>query len=416
MKEFLYKSSASERRANLCSLCFGHRHLCGRSPCPLLVKARVMLKLEPKLTSQEVFGASPPAVFVGSWGYPQVLAGPLIPPTASIDTSVMDRPELWVDMPMEQVLSYRLGLVRGKSRINVVQARGPGRLLSEVQEMVMASRPVDAEMRLRKRPKLTFALNPREPVFGPSAPMERLTVAENPPIPRKVDAVVADTDLKAEQGVLELYLSGVEQRQITRLLSVGLLGVKNRRRLVPTEWSITAVDDIIGRALHKKILDYKEINRFMVFGHVALGNNVQILLMPTSWMFEALEAWLTTKQPTIISDYELARGRRSYASEVAGAYYATRLPILEYLYGVRRQAGAIAFLEVYPSWVPMGVWRFREIARKALQKPPAKFDTLNEALKELSNRLKIPIKNWINRSKLIKIHKTQTKLAKFLKK
>ena len=414
MKEFLYRSGMAERRANLCSLCFGHRRLCGRSVCPLLVKARAMLKLEPKLASQEIFGASPPAVFVGSWGYPQVLAGPLVPPTAGIDTSVMDRPELWVDMPMEQVLNYRLGLVRGKSRVDVHNARSPGRLLSEVQEMVMASRPVDAEMRLRKRPKLTFALNPREPVFGPSAPMERLTVAENPPIPRKVDAVVADTDLRAEQGVLELYLSGVEQRQITRMLSVGLLGVKRQRRLVPTEWSITAVDDIIGRALHREILDYKEVDCFMLFGHIALGNNVQILLMPTAWMFEALEAWLTTKQPTIISDYEPTRGRRSYASEVAGAYYAVRLPILEYLRSIRRQAGAIAFLEVYPTWIPMGVWRFREIARKALQKPPTKHSTLNEALKELSKRLKIPIERWTSKSELIKIYKTQTKLAQFL--
>ena len=415
MQERIYRTTRRERRRSLCSLCFGHRRLCGRPVCPLVVKAKAVLRLEPKLSSRDVFGASPPAVFVGSWGYPRVLAGPLVPPIPHVDTSTMDMPERWVDMTMEEVLQKRLSLVRGKSPIDVRKARNPDRILSAIQNVVMASRPVDTEMRLRKRPRITLTLNPREPMFGPSAPIDRVSLAENPAIPRKVDAVVSDTDLKAEWGILELYTAGVPQRQIMRMLSIGLLGVKKQRRLIPTEWSITATDDIISRALHRKILEYKEINEFMLFGHEALGNNVQILLMPTPWMFEALETWLTTRNPPIASDYELTRGRKDYAGNVAGAYYAVRLPILEYLSRIRRQAGAIAFLEVYPTWIPTGVWRFREIARKALQKQPTKHNTLEEALKQLSKKLKMPIQKWIEKSEIIKIYRTQKQITTYMK-
>jgi hypothetical protein len=53
--------------------------------------------------------------------------------------------------------------------------------------------------------------------------------------------------------------------------------------------------------------------------------------------------------------------------------------VLEYLDGAGRQAGAIAFLEVKNDWIPLGVWRFRELAREAMKAVPQTFDTLEKA-------------------------------------
>jgi Uncharacterized conserved protein len=239
-------------------------------------------------------------------------------------------------------------------------------------------------------------------------------LAENPRVPKPVDYVVSDTDLKAEQGIVKLYGSRVNQRQITRMFSIGLLGAKKQRRLVPTEWSITAIDDILGRAIHKEILSHPWINEFMIFGHKALANNVQILLFPSSWMFEAQEAWLISPSPVPGVDYELAQGRRSYASDLAGAYYAARLPVLEYLKRIRRQAGALVFMEVHPEWIPLGVWRFREICREALKGQPVMFNTMEEALDEMGKRLSLPLSRWLKRSKILSWFKSQTRLTKFL--
>lgn len=409
----LFKVSQPERQKNLCSVCHGHKRLCGKPFCPILAKAEAIMKHQETLSKEKVFGASPPAVFVGSWNYPRVLAGPLVPPLPAVDTSIMDTPELWVDRSLDEILRYRLTLVRGKHMTPIKSARSPGRMLSTFQEVVMASKPTDMEMWFSRKPNLSILFSPREPPAGPSAPIERAILAENPKVPRAVEYVVSDTDLKAEQGILRLYSSNISPRDVTRMLSIGLLGLKRARRLVPTEWSITAVDDILGRAIHKEILNYPWIDNFMVFGHKALGNNVQVLLIPSSWMFEAHEAWLTSLTTTPDVNYELVWGRREYASELAGAYYAARLPVLEYLRRIRRQSGAIVFMEVYPEWIPLGVWRFREICREALKKEPKEYDTLKESLDEVRKRLRLPLERWTDKSDILRWCKTQKRLDHF---
>ena len=410
----LFRVTAEEQRRSLCSVCQGHRRLCGKSICPILAKAEALMRLEKNLSKEKVFGSSPPAVFVGSWNYPKVLAGPLVPPVLVEDTSVMDLPELWVDKSFSEILRYRFSLVRGKRFTDVRSAGNPNEILSTFQEIVMASKPTDTEMWFNKKPRLSVVFSPREPPSGPSASIKRAVLAENPRVPKPVDYVVSDTDLKAELGILRLYSSKINQRQITRMFSIGLLGAKKQRRLVPTEWSITAIDDILGKAVHKEILNYPWINKFMIFGHKALANNVQILLFPSSWMFEAQEAWLVSPNPVPGVDYELVKGRRSYASDLAGAYYAARLPVLEYLRQIRRQAGVLVFMEVYPEWIPLGVWRFREICREALRREPIMFDTLEEALDEMGKRLRLPLSRWLQRSQILQWFKSQTRLTKFL--
>jgi hypothetical protein len=131
-------------------------------------------------------------------------------------------------------------------------------------------------------------------------------------------------------------------------------------------------------------------------------------------MFEALEGWLTGPRPEVFGDYELNKGRKNYPANIAGAYHASRLPVLEYLNKIRRQAGAIVFLEVTREWVPLGVWRFRELARRALTGDPSQFTTLEEALSEARKRLLIPYRNWASASRLLSYYKQQSVLDRYV--
>ena len=45
--------------------------------------------------SDSIDGSSPPSVFVGSYGYPKVGVGPMLPPILG-DTTVLDKPEEWL--------------------------------------------------------------------------------------------------------------------------------------------------------------------------------------------------------------------------------------------------------------------------------------------------------------------------------
>lgn len=407
----LYRVTESERKVSICAACRGFKKLCGRPVCPILIKYRSLLELKSAGLNRAIFGACPPSVFVGSWGYPRVLAGPLTPFMYEEEAAIMDSPDMWLNLSVEDILRYRLSLVRGKRAVGVHEARDPSRDLSVIQELAMSASPVDVEMTLSKRPSLRVRFFIRDPPFGPSAPLRGVLMAENPYVPRKVDYVVSDTDLRAEEAAWVLYKDGLSTRHIVRLLSVGLLGTGRRRRLVPTEWSITAVDDALGRRLLSKVRENPPINHFYVFGREALGNNIQILLIPHVWMFEVLEAWLIGKQVEPEGDYELWSGRKRYASNIAGAYYAARLPVLEYLEGIRRQAAAVVFLEVYPEWVPLGVWRVREICRDALRGRGRRFSSLKETLEELGKRLKLPLERWLSKSRIIGFLRKQRRLT-----
>jgi len=395
-----------------CRVCHGDFKRCRLVTCPYLSGVRTWFAEQPALGSSSLFGASPPSAFVGEWGYPKVLAGPLVPP-AREGTGLMDMPETWVDLDLGEILRFRLSLVRGKAAREVGAARAPDRILEATQQEAMASEPLDTEVWFEKRPALLGPFGARAPPTGPSAVIRRLDLAENPVIPRRVDAVVSDTDLLATEGVADLYRHGIPQSHITRVFSVGLLGTKKRRKLVPTEWSITAVDDILGKRVLERVKGFPTIDEFRVFGHAALGNNVQVLLAPTSWMFEGLEVWDVEKDTRPIADHEFYRGRRTYPDAIAGAYHATRLPVLEYLERMRRQAGAIVFMEVYKDWIPLGVWRYREIARVALSRPPSTFETLEEALAFLGTRLKLRMARWRESSTLLRFLARQRRLTDY---
>ena len=408
------RASLSEiRREIACRVCRGDIKRCRLAICPYLGGVRAWFEDRADLRSTNLFGASPPGSFVGSWGYPRVLAGPLVPPVRDEDTSVLDASEGWLAYDLPQILRFRLSLVRGKAARRVSEARNPDPILSKVQEAAMASKPIDTEMWLAKRPVLVSPFSARAPPSGPSADITRVDLATNPSVPRRVDDVVSDTDLRAGEAVSDLYAHGISQSHITRIFSVGLLGTKDRRRLVPTEWSITAVDDILGKGLEAEVRGCPWISDYEVVSATGMANTVAILLFPQAFMFEGLEAWNLSANPTPVHDHEFSRGRTTYPDQIAGAYHATRLPVLEHLASRGRQAGAIVCMEVYDDWVPLGVWRYRELARKALAGPTARFANLDEAEAEIGRRLRLSLANWWRVSALRRYLRGQRRITSY---
>ncbi len=382
------------RREVACRVCHGEIKRCRLAICPYLDRVRAWFTDRQDLQSTDLFGASPPSAFVGSWGYPRVLAGPLVPPLRDQDTSILDSSESWLQYDLPEILRFRLSLVRGKAARRVAEAREPDPILATVQEAAMASKPIDTEMWLEKKPVLVSPFSARAPPSGPSANIRKLELASNPSVPRRVDDLVSDTDVRANEAVADLFQHGIPQSHITRIFSVGLLGTKERRKLVPTEWSITAVDDILAKQLVDEVRGSAWISDYEVCSATGVANTVAILLFPQAFMFEGMEAWNLSSGPTPIHDHELTRGRRTYPDQIGGAYHATRLPVLEHLVARRRQAGAIVCMEVYDEWVPLGVWRYRELARAAFARGGKKFATLPEAEEALGRGLRLPLANW----------------------
>ncbi|MEM3464730.1 MAG: Nre family DNA repair protein, partial [Candidatus Bathyarchaeia archaeon] len=375
--QFLVKASKS----GLCVACKGARFLCGKTRCPIIVKANFFLKSVPLMQSEDVAGASPPSVFIGRIGYPYVYAGPLVPPVQE-DTSLYDLPEYWFGKPIDEIVGFRSLLIRGKHRVHVQRFEEAGKIIEKTRELALAVNPVDVELILKKKPRGFLLLDDEVQPFGPSAPIRDLRVG-NTRWDHQIEKAYGDTDLKAAEAVLELYSKGVLVTKIQRAFSVGAFGLEKNRRLVPTRWSITAVDSAISKALMEKVKTFPEISEFRVYESRYLDNIFEVLMIPTKWSYEAIEAWYpgtvwnpNGKTTVMFSDWEGYEGRTTYA-EIGGCYYAARLAVCEQLVKERRQATVIVLREAHPGYImPVGVWQVRENVRNAIRQKPFTFKTL----------------------------------------
>ncbi|MEM1514728.1 MAG: Nre family DNA repair protein [Candidatus Bathyarchaeia archaeon] len=409
------------REGSLCIYCRGGKLLCGRLKCPILIKLPFFIKTQNLIGSEIIFGSSPPGVFVGRIGYPYVHAGPLIPPVLG-DTSLLDFPEKWVGRSLEEIIGFRIKLIRGKFRANIKKPEDNQALLSRTLEIALSKDPVDIEVIFRKRPSRSFLFDDEIQPMGPSAPLFKIDIV-NAKTDHRIEKVYGDHDLRAEKAVLNLYLSSIPVSVIQRAFSLGALGMKKQRRLVPTRWSITAVDSLISRRLiEDKVKRSPEISEYKVYVFNYLGNKFIILLMPLKWMYEWIEAWFpgTTWNPqsdhiAIGSNWEDYHGRSTYAS-LGGCYYAVRLAVAEFLAKENKQAGVVAMREVHSDYVmPLGVWINRECVREAFRYGGKKFGTLKEALEYIGSISSIPVEEWVRTSTLLKYEILQEKITKFLK-
>src|SRR3989304_3319920 len=219
---------ARARQSSLCVVCKGARFLCGKTRCPIMLKVNYFLKSVPLMASGDIAGFSPPSVFIGRIGYPNVYAGPLVPPVDE-DTSLYDMPEQWFGRTMDEIVGFRSLLVRGKYRVNVQKFNEGGKIIDQTRELALAENSVDMELNLTKKPRGSIFMDDEVQPFGPSAPIRDLPLG-NARFEHRVEKAFRDTDLKAVKAVRELYGKGVLVTKIQKAFSVGAFGLEKKRK------------------------------------------------------------------------------------------------------------------------------------------------------------------------------------------
>ena len=400
----------------LCIQCRGAKLLCGKPTCPVIMRAYASMRTRTLTAhSLELEGASPPAVFVGRMGYPKVAIGPLVPPVMG-DTSLLDQPERWVGRSLPEIVEFRSTLVRGMHFVDVNEVESRDKVVQHTRELALLSRPAVVDAQFRKRPVGRVVLDDEVQPFGPSAPLEHVEV-ENVPFDRHLEKKFHDTDAPARAAVSELYREGLFVSQLQRAFSVGAFGDGRRRRFVPTRWSITAVDSMLGEQLMDRTRHAPTIDDWRIYETYDLDTRWIVLFTPTSWRYELIEAWYpeTTWNPfgsqvVVMGDAEFYGGRKEYAS-IGGCYYAARLAVNEALTREGRQAGVVILRETHPGYVmPVGVWNVREHVRRAVAGAPRRYDSLEAAMARVSEVMAIPLKRWINESRILTDLREQRRL------
>ena len=353
-------------------------------------------------SSDSISGTSPPSVFVGSYNYPKVFVGPMVPPIHG-DTSLLDNPEKWKGKSLEEIVNFRLNLVRGIQKISIDQT--DGQYIENLQEITMSSKPTDSDLIFEKALSSSVSLDDESAPFGPIGQIKTAKFSGTSSV-KSIEKIFYDKDLKAQDAVLNLYNSGIEISKIQKCFSIGMLGQK--RKLVPTRWSITATDDIISKYLSDEILDYDLIDSCRVFSYGHLGNAFSVVLFPHRWIYEMIEAWYSNGIMGFGSDQEDARGI-NHPPAIAGAYFAAKLGVVEYLAKKKIQAGVVILREIRPEYaIPVGVWQIREGIREAMKQNPTIAENFDQALILASNKMSISKSEWLSHGSISKLIRQKT--------
>lgn len=394
-----------------CIRCKG-KGLCG-NPCKILKRFR---ENAPKV-KLHFSGPSPPEIFVGRIGYPNINIGVLSPTTHDTKHAELNSAEQWSrnNLSIANVLRLRGQLVHGKSETSI-KSKNP--LQNVFQELALTHKKTDTEFFLKKQPNTNVfsASSVFSPMTNP-APIKKIMLQENTKVHKKVDYLVNDSEAKATDALKELFKK-ISIDHMQKLLSAGLLGQKTNRRLVPTRWSITAIDDSVSKQLLTKIKNYPELNEIHILEENYLGNYLKILFLPGKFSFEAIEVWQTDSYETnhytaFAQDYEGFSGRKDYAKNITGGYYAMRLPVCEYLEKIKKQGVAFVLREITTEYyAPLGVGIVREATRKATNSIPKKFETKEKALNYLKEKQLLK-HNHIEKSWTFENYGKQKRLKEF---
>ena len=382
----------------LCITCKGSRLLCGRKTCPLLAALKQRTKFAELTNTKEFFGPST-SVFVGRIGYPNVRVGPMAVlegKDSDVEIGRLEEPSEWVahGLGIDEIVEMRSSSLRSKRGENI---KSRSNFVSDMAEIALAKHPVDVELTFKNKPSFNLSFSDITRPTGASVNVEKMNVTENPKIPKKVDRIVSD-ELRAVEAAKGLYDLGLDVYKVAVILSSGTLGLRRAKKMVPTRWSITATDDVIFKKLAAQLKEYPPVDSFYVYESSYMDNHFQILLMPSLFEYENFEAWFPGsvwndalalgQRPVIIEEHEGFKGRKRYAAEEGGGYYAVRLAVAEALHKMRRQAGVVVFREIHPQYfIPLGVWVVRETVRAAFRNRGEKFNTKKEALDFIDSRL-----------------------------
>ena len=380
-----------------------------------LAKLTEQIQMKSVKVGKNLEGTTPPSVFIGRWSYPKVYAGPMMSSQMG-DTHIMDSPEEWLgqNKTQEEIIKYRMNLVRGKQLIKIDDLENP--FVEKLQDISLASKSIDSEATFGKRPRGSMLSEDSMP-HGPSAVIEKFDI-DAVRWDRQLEKTFYDTDLKATEAVLNLHNKDVPFSAMQKAFSVGAIGTKNNRKLVPTRWSITACDSTLADEFLKEVRKFEILDTYRVFEFGALNNYYIIILTPGEWEYEWYEAFikLMKNEELIFSDYETNGGKKEY-SIVGGCYYTAKMAVLDYLMKIKKQSGLVILREADDGYVPLGVFNVRENIKEAMLQPYLEFETLEKCLEYAGTKLKIPISRYVKQGTLLNemLHTKQTTLDMYFK-
>jgi len=354
---------------------------------------------------EDLYGFTPPSNLITEYSYPKVSLGILFSELEGIE--YYDNPIFWAkeERSIEEIIRYRSSLINARTVTDVNLPKKNSKLYERILESALSIKSVSLEVKIKKIKEVKF-IPKIYSFYGFSGNLKDLKVVDNPKIPYKVEDVY---DLKAEEAVYLLYKEGFSDYYLSRIFSLGFFGSRLNRKLVPSKWSITAVQSIIEKNLRQEYFNKaRKIDYIYLFNYKFYGNDFYGILLPGSGRVELIEAILPGSAYSI--DNKLIIGK----DDESGGYHSLKLSFAEFVRDTKLLGDLIVFRIITEEYkLPLGVWVVREGTKKMFSNLLSRFSNIYEAFSFINSKL---IKYNLNVFKLLRysnIH-AQKKITSFI--
>jgi len=354
---------------------------------------------------EDLYGFTPPSNLVTEFSYPKVSLGILFSELDGIE--YYDNPIFWAkeEKDIEEIIRYRSSLINARTIVDVNLPKKNNKLYERILESSLSIKSVSLEVKIRKIKEVKF-IPKIYSFYGFSGNLRDIKVIDNPKIPYKVEDVY---DLKAEEAVYILYKEGFSDYYLSRIFSLGFFGSNLNKKLVPSKWSITAVQSIIEKKLRQEYFNNaRRVDHIYLFNYKFYGNDFYGILLPGNGRVELIEAILPGSAYSINNRLIIGKDNES------GGYYSLKLSFAEFVKDTKLLGDLIVFRIITEEYkLPLGVWVVREGTKKMFSNLLSRFSNLYEAYSFINSRL---IKYNLNVFKLLKYSEiyAQKKITSFI--
>lgn len=321
-------------------------------------------------------GITPPSNLVTVKKYPILNLG-VLASEETVNLNIEDPSYLATkNYSFEDIIKHKSLLINFYTPVSAYDVKD-NKFYEKVLEISQSIKSLDIEVKIKKIFEERFHTKIFS-FFGFKGKIEQLSINDNPKIPNILYEI---SEISAKEGVVKLYESNFSDYYISRLFSLGFFGYSINRKLVPSKWSITAVQRIIEEKINREIKDFKIISSYFLSQNRIYGNDLYGIIFPGNGEVEMLEVLMPGSAYNREGNYPII-GKDSES----GGYYAVRLSFKEFLRMNKFRANLLLIRVVTNEYkFPLGSWVLREGTKIMFKKKIEIYSSMNEILNHLNN-------------------------------
>ncbi|MFX1606740.1 MAG: hypothetical protein ACFFDD_12670 [Promethearchaeota archaeon] len=342
---------------------------------------------------------SPPGIAIEAARYPVLIAGILASTEPSEYLSIFDHPESWMGLDREAILSMRRRLYRFTVPIDA-RAMEPSHFVEVLQTIALSVSPIAIDVEFASLPPRGLYLLGGQLPTSSQVEAKSLEIVSEPEISR-VAKRITELDIPASEAVWKLLDYDYSLDQVARLMSVGLLGRLDSRRLVPTRGAYKAViDAYISRCLIE-LSDKSVASSFRIGMSEIHGENFTVFVHPGEPRVDYFRIERTQKGFDRDASLE---GVKNVTLDSKTSIFADHARFSAYTNLIRREEPAQVSIFHYArnnNNRLLGPWLVRAGVLSALESDQVILDTKENALSVLDSLLTPDISVWTREQSIL---------------